>query len=299
MGSSTLGQDGPAPSRVLISYAHDDAPHVERVRGFWLFLRANGIDARLDLSAAEQRQDWAQWTARQVRDADRILVVASPEYRCRDEGNAEPDQGRGVQWEARMIRDRVFANQVAGLQLVLPVVLPGCSAADLPLWLAPDAATHYAVTEYTVAGAEALLRVLTGQPREVEPDLGTVPDLPPRGVDSVPGPARRPLHTEVVIQASASGDGQITSAVWLGGSPLCQRQAPLPAAVVTVWDALRLPALAAAERMAEAGQRLAGMLFDKAAQGLLATVGDRPGSPSVPGAGPAARLGRRWPAPAA
>ena len=66
-----------------------------------MFLRANGIDARLDLPAAEGRQDWAQWTAREVRDADRILVVASPEYRRRDVGDAEPDEGRGVQFEAR------------------------------------------------------------------------------------------------------------------------------------------------------------------------------------------------------
>ena len=53
------GQASPALPRVLISYAHDDQAHVERVRDFWLFLRANGIDARLDLPAAEQRQDWA------------------------------------------------------------------------------------------------------------------------------------------------------------------------------------------------------------------------------------------------
>ena len=140
-------------------------PIVERVRDFWLFLRANGIDARLDLPAAERRQDWAQWMMREVRDADRILVVASPEYRRRAEGDAGPDEGRGVQLEARLIRDRFYADQDAGLQLVLPVVLPGCSAEDLPLWLAPASATHYLVTGYTVAGADPLLRMLTGQPR--------------------------------------------------------------------------------------------------------------------------------------
>ena len=80
------GQGGAVPVRVFISYAHDDAAHGERVRDFWLFLRANGIDARLDLPAAEQRQDWAQWMTRQVRDADRIVVVASP---------AVPAAGRG------------------------------------------------------------------------------------------------------------------------------------------------------------------------------------------------------------
>ena len=108
---------------VFISYAHDDPAHEDRVRDFWLFLREQGIDARADLPAAERRQDWADWMTRQVRDADRVLVIASPEYRRRAEGDAEPGEGRGVQWEARLIRDRFYADQKAGLQLIVPVVL--------------------------------------------------------------------------------------------------------------------------------------------------------------------------------
>jgi len=55
--------------RVFISYAHDSVGHEDRVREFWLFLRANGIDARLDKPAAERRQDWSLWMLRQVRQA--------------------------------------------------------------------------------------------------------------------------------------------------------------------------------------------------------------------------------------
>ena len=69
-----------------------------------------------------------------------------------------------------------------------------------------------------------------------------------------------------------AGDGQVVSAVWLGGSLLCRRQAPLPPEVAGVWGALQLPAVAAAERMADAGRRLAGVLFDEDAQRLLAGV---------------------------
>ena len=61
----------------------------------------NGIDASLDLPAAEERVDWAQWMTREIRDADHVLVIASPEYKRRGEGDAGPDEGRGVQWEAR------------------------------------------------------------------------------------------------------------------------------------------------------------------------------------------------------
>src|ERR1700753_2444124 len=108
------------PVRAFISYAHDDETHGERVRDFWQFLRANGIDARLDLTAAEERRDWAEWMAQQADEADRILVVASPEYRKRGEGRAGPTEGRGVQWEARLIRDRFYRGQPRGLKEILP-----------------------------------------------------------------------------------------------------------------------------------------------------------------------------------
>jgi hypothetical protein len=168
------------PVRVFISYAHDDPAHEDRVRSFWHFLRGQGVDARLDLAVAGGRVDWAEWMTREVRDADRVLVIASPDYKRRAEGDAGPDEGRGVQWEARLIRDVFYADQRAGLERVLPVVLPGCSADDLPLWLAPASVAHYVVSDFTVSGGEALLRLLTGQPLEIIPSLGVVPVLPPR-----------------------------------------------------------------------------------------------------------------------
>ena len=80
----------------------------------------------------------------------------------------------------------------------------------------------------------------------------------------------------MVIEAALAEDGQVASAVWLAGSLLCQRQAPLPAEVAGVWEALRLPALAAADRMAEAGRQLAGDAAGRrTAQRLLAAVLDR------------------------
>ena len=100
-GAGEAMRPGRGPVRAFISYAHDSDAHQDLVRDFWLFLRAHGIDARLDLPATGQRTDWAQWMTRQVRDAGRVLVVASPEYRRRAEGDAGPDEGRGVQWEAR------------------------------------------------------------------------------------------------------------------------------------------------------------------------------------------------------
>ena len=175
--------------RVFISYAHDNAEHEERVRRFWTFLREQGIDARLDRPAAERRQDWPLWMLREIRAARFVLVIASPAYRRRAEGDAAAGEGRGVQWEAVLIREAVYADQQAALDRFLPVVLPGCSADDIPSWLAPTSTTHYVVSQFTVTGAGQLLRLLTDQPYETVPPLGPLPVLPPRVVHPSTGAA--------------------------------------------------------------------------------------------------------------
>ena len=81
-----------------------------------------------------------------------------------------------MQWEARLVRDAFYNNQHA-LSRFLPVVLPGQSVDGVPDFLGPHICTVYTVTDFTVAGAEPLLRLLTRQPEETEPPLGTPPVL--------------------------------------------------------------------------------------------------------------------------
>jgi tetratricopeptide (TPR) repeat protein len=270
--SMALAVRADAPARVFISYAHDNEAHRNQVREFWLFLRANGIDARLDLSAAEKRTDWPEWLTEQVRDADFILVIASPQYRLNAEGDGDPGTGRGVQWEARHIRQRLFDDQQAGLWQILPVVLPQGSASDLPLWLVPASALYYKVNSYTPSGAEMLLRVLTRQPREGE-QLGSLLTLPVRDTNvGTTAFARPSLRTELVIESKASDTGQLASTAWLAGACLGSRSTTIPAEVSRVWTALQLPPEAAAERMADAGRRLAAAMFDDATDSLLGEI---------------------------
>ena len=270
-----LGSSGRAV-RVFISYAHDSPEHEGLVRQLWVFLRACGIDARLDLAAAADRVDWAEWMTREARDADRVLVIASAAYKRRAEGDAGPDEGRGVQWEARLIRDLFYADQQAGMRRFVPVVLPGGSAGDIPLWLAPASAAYYEVGEFTVAGAESLLRLLTGQAAVLVPELGQVPVLPPRpgGATPAAGAAGRPgVHTEVMIEATIS-DGVVEASVWAAGSLLGRRRGPVPVEVAGVWAALRLPGVVAGERLAGAGRALAGVLMGLETQAMLAGLAE-------------------------
>src|SRR5690349_5258973 len=133
----------------FISYAHDDARHVDLVREFAKFLRTNGIEVRIDFIAAETPQAWDMWTLQQLRTANFVLIIASPQYKRRADGEAAPDEGRGVQWEARIIRQEIYADQDAARKKFLPVVLPGGSSDDLPLWLARPSDTHFNVTDFT------------------------------------------------------------------------------------------------------------------------------------------------------
>lgn len=198
--------------RVFISYALEttDGGLSASVRELWEFLRANGVDATLDLPAVTSRKDWSLWMADQIRDADVVLVIASREYRERAEGRSGPDVGRGVQWEARLIRDAFYRDPRA-VERFVPVVLPGQSLDGVPDFLAPSCTTVYHVSSFTVAGAEELLRMLTSQPGVIEPPLGRVPELAPRPLDrprpaaaSRPGAVHNELHgnlSGLVVQA--------------------------------------------------------------------------------------------------
>lgn len=123
------------PTRVFISYANDSAEHADAVRSLWLLLRASGVDAKLDLPAAEERQDWPEWMRLQIRDADFVLVIASPEYRRRAENEAPAGEGRGVQFEAALLRHEVYRDRAAAFKRFLPVLLPGQSVDGIPTFL--------------------------------------------------------------------------------------------------------------------------------------------------------------------
>jgi hypothetical protein len=166
--------DRQRPVRVFVSYAHDDEQHVEQVRSLWVFLRQAGVDARLDVTAAQTPRDWTLWMGGQLRACDVVLVVGSPAYRRRAEGRAGADEGRGVQWEAGLIRDLLYRDQLEHRRRVLGVLLPGATVEDLPDWLTPTTSTHYRVHDFSVVGLEDLYRFLTDQPGEVEPELGPV-----------------------------------------------------------------------------------------------------------------------------
>ncbi|WP_322767000.1 CHAT domain-containing protein, partial [Frankia sp. Cr1] len=280
-GLGAVGRsENPPPVRVFISYAHESEAHAEAVRDLWVLLRRFGVDARLDRPAAEQRQDWPLWMIEQVREADFVLVVVSPAYRRRAEGQAGADEGRGVQFEAALIREALYAQRAITLERVLPVVLPGMSTADIPVFLQPTAATSYPVGAFTLAGVERLLRVLTGQPGETEPPVGQVPPLGVRApvLSSETGGARvaglvRPVRQDLTVEVTVT-ERQLRCRTVLAGTVLGERSGPVPVGMDRVWDGLGGVPLVVEAGLAEAGRRLCAALFDPETLGRIVDLAD-------------------------
>jgi hypothetical protein len=167
MASST--RDG---RKVLISYAHENDEHRRRVALFAELLTEAGIDVLIDQIAAGERQDWASWTLARIGEAERVLIIASPEYRRRFEGTGPPDVGRGVQFEGLLIRDEIYRDHRLGLKKFIPVLLDRARREDIPKVLLPYAGTHYRITELSASGVAPVVDLLRMAPGSAPRDAG-------------------------------------------------------------------------------------------------------------------------------
>ncbi|SER09138.1 SEFIR domain-containing protein [Actinokineospora terrae] len=176
--------------RVFVTYSHDSEVHKRLVREFAGYLQGRiGLEVHLDQWADGPRRDWSLWAMDNLRDADFVLVIASPAYKRRAEGLAPPDEGRGAQFEAAILRDHLTKNLAAGTQRVLPVVLPGGSVEDIPMFLTPYSTTRYEIADFTEGEVAYLISAITGE------SAHTAPERAPwrGGVESTPGDRPRLL----------------------------------------------------------------------------------------------------------
>lgn len=165
------------PTRVFVTYTHDSDEHKAQVLALAAFLRRHGLNVQLDIWDSYERKDWYEWGQRQVMLADFILVVASKQYRLVGDGEVAPEENRGAQAEVAALREMMQNNRSRWIQRILPVLLPGHTPDEIPLFLQPLTADHFKVDDLTLAGADSLIRVLTAQPEHVLPPIGSVPAM--------------------------------------------------------------------------------------------------------------------------
>jgi hypothetical protein len=193
--------------RVFVTYSHDSPEHKDQVLRFGTFLRTRvGLDVRLDQWYDNNRRDWSLWAIEHLKDADYVLVIASPEYKRRADGMAAPDEGRGAQFEAAMLRDALTRDLRAETGRILPVVLPGRSISDIPTFLNAYSTTRYEISEITDAGVADLVAAITGVGRHPMPRLGHWPHTDRPQVPLTDGP-----------QSPVLSAGLHRESVWLDG----------------------------------------------------------------------------------
>ena len=181
----------------------------------------------------------------QLAEADFILVIASPAYKRRADGQESPDKGRGAQFEAAILRNNVMRNLPEDTKRILPVVLPGRSIDEIPTFLNAHSTTRYTVTEFTIEGVESLRYAFAGHPKFALPPLGKYEPPPSRA----PGPAapgtaasgRARLLTSFLTPARCGSDVRFGSAS-IDGTHYGDSVIIRPSLYVTERKAVRLAA---------------------------------------------------------
>lgn len=273
--------EGHRPPRVFVSYAYDSEQHKQHVHNFARLLREQcGIDVRFDQWDADRRRDWSIWIIDQLQNADYVLVIASPAYKRRAEGSAAASDGRGVQFEAALLRDMLTKDRTTWMPKVLPVVLPGRSIDEIPAFLQPYSASHYIVDTLTTEGIDQLYRTITRQPRHHTPKLGHGVVQPSLTGSPPPNPSTdRPWHPgqdirvgdEHYLAVAVDSEELAQDGSWVRRQVLARRPRP-PAHLVVLRQVRVLIPNDAAER-----QR-AALLTERA---LLADMADVTGIPHL------------------
>ncbi|MGE5443801.1 MAG: SEFIR domain-containing protein [Ignavibacteriales bacterium] len=163
--------------KVFISYSHDSPEHKDHVLNLSNRLRIDGIDCYIDQYEESPREGWPQWTRKQIKEADFVLIVCTEKYERRFEGEEEIGKGLGAKWEGAIITQGLYEAEANNIKFI-PVLFSSQDLAHIPVVL--RSVTYYKLdTEETEEGYENLYRRLTNQPRILKPEFGKLRPMPP------------------------------------------------------------------------------------------------------------------------
>lgn len=136
----TVGQ---IPPRVLISYTGSSPDNQQWVDDLFRYLRANGINARLDSYFLRPGMDTVQWMCNELDLADRVILVCDEQYAAR----ADRRHG-GVGWETMIVQGDMYADMYRDRPedapvKYIPVVRSALLQTGLPTYLRTKLALHF------------------------------------------------------------------------------------------------------------------------------------------------------------
>ncbi len=95
----------------LISYSHDSPEHEKHVLGLCNRLRERGVDTVVDqFLPGAPSEGWPLWMERQIEQRDFTVMVCTEAYQRRFMENEAVGIGRGVIWEARILRNLLYED---------------------------------------------------------------------------------------------------------------------------------------------------------------------------------------------
>jgi hypothetical protein len=153
------------PPRVFISYSHATPGNQQWVLSLATYLRANGVDARVDAWYLKNGVDLPQFMTNELDMADRVILVCDEEYASRANGHMG-----GVGWETRIIQGDMYTLPPQRPKYLM-IVRSDDVNAGLPLYLKGKFVLHWPATADDDAYREKLLRELY--------DFRAVPPLGP------------------------------------------------------------------------------------------------------------------------
>ena len=145
-----------AKHRILICYAHESPEHRQNARRLANLLADSDMDVHYDQVCVGARKDWHHWMVEETARADFVLVVASPKCKAAGNGPESGDASPGIRAEMDVLRNLLQRHREYSKH-VLPVVLPGESPDNLPLFLLPYTRDHYCLADFRHEDADELI----------------------------------------------------------------------------------------------------------------------------------------------
>jgi len=214
--------------RVFVSYAWEDEAYRELVKRLAARLREDGIDARLDAWHLEGLSI-PEFMAREVRNADRMLVLCSPGYRRKVHAMEDGEQVTGVGWEHLLLTSALWSNNKDRKQLDV-VLFSGIWSESVPSFLSGMPYIDLTNESTFEAQYRKLLQRLHGR-TETAPEVRQAPaDLDPLPVQPLRRrnvqPANYKTPPDLRIDLSAPYSAQFDTSRGRFGFSLHAREVP-------------------------------------------------------------------------
>lgn len=149
--------------RAFVSYAREDEAYVRWVVSLATRLRRDGVDARLDYWHLKAGDTLQAFMSSEIRNADKVIVLCSPEYRRKVHLTEDGVTATGVGFEAGVLSSTIFVDYTVRQKLVAVLVRGGWEEAAPDVWRGQLYADLSTDQNFEKGYQELLSRILNSQ----------------------------------------------------------------------------------------------------------------------------------------